>query len=73
MSGLACTKKNVEEEDAAELRLGPDFSDAHCLSMAEVKLICDSKLEDDKDKGEQTNTTQTRCACFRLGFWPVAV
>ena len=61
MSGLACTKKVVEDEDAQELRLGEDFTDAHCLSMDEVNLICAAKLGDDLDKiGEPTSTTQTK-------------
>lgn len=62
MSGLACTKKVTEEEDATELRLGPDFNEAQCLSMAEVRLIQQSKIEDDHETGVETSTTQTRCA-----------
>lgn len=62
MSGLACTKKVTEDEDATELRLGPDFNEAQCLSMAEVRLIQQSKIDDDQETGLETSTTQTRCA-----------
>jgi DNA-directed RNA polymerase II subunit RPB4 len=69
MSGLACTRKVTEDEDATELRLGPDFNDASCLSMAEVRLIQQSKVDDDAESGVETSTTQTRCARFRVkGF-----
>mmetsp|Transcript_31916 Transcript_31916/g.78962 ORF Transcript_31916/g.78962 Transcript_31916/m.78962 type:complete len:149 (+) Transcript_31916:223-669(+) len=60
MSGLACTRKKEEEEDATQLKLGPDFNDKSCLSMAEVRLICQSKVDDDEETGTETNTTQTR-------------
>ena len=53
-------KSEVEEEDASSLKLGFDFEKAQCLSMSEVKLVCESKLDDDQDKGEETSTTQTR-------------
>jgi hypothetical protein len=61
MSGLACTRKVTEDEDATELRLGPDFNEAACLSMAEVRLIQQSKIDDDTEAGVDTSTTQTRC------------
>ena len=56
MSAASCVgrKSAVEEEDASELRLGADFADAHCLSMAEVKIVQTSKLEDDAERGEET-------------------
>jgi len=62
MSAASCVgrKSAVEEEDASELRLGADFADAHCLSMAEVKIVQTSKLEDDAERGEETSTTRTR-------------
>ena len=37
--GVRRTKVGVDEEDASELRLGPDFNEANCLSLAEVKIV----------------------------------
>ena len=62
MSGMACVKKETQDEDATELRLGDDFNEASCLSMAEVRLIQQSKIDDDQETGVETSTTQTRCA-----------
>ena len=36
MSGMACTNQVKEEEDATELKFGPDFDVAQALSMNEV-------------------------------------
>ena len=62
MSAADCVgrKSAVEEEDAAELRLGSDFKDANCLTAAEVKLVCQSKIDDDAEQGEEAPTTKTR-------------
>ena len=40
MSAAACVgrKSAVDEEDASELRLGPDFNEANRPSLAEVKI-----------------------------------
>lgn len=67
MSGLACTKKETVVEDASELNLGKEFEDAACLSLAEVRLIQQSKMDDDRENGDETNTTQTRCARVSRG------
>ncbi|KAG0346124.1 RNA polymerase B [Podila humilis] len=32
----------VEEEDAATLKLGAEFQDAHCLFVSEVKILLDA-------------------------------
>ena len=62
MSAAACVgrKSAVDEEDASELRLGPDFNEANCLSLAEVKIVIESKRDDDREKAEETSTTRTR-------------
>ena len=61
MSGLACLKKSeTEEEEAQELKLGPDFSDANCLSLAEVKLVLEATLEDHESRGEESSSTKTQ-------------
>jgi len=62
MSAASCVgrKSAAEDEDASELRLGNDFSEAHCLSLAEVKIVLNSKLEDDAENGEETSSTKTR-------------
>ena len=62
MSAAACVgrKSAVDEEDASELRLGPDFNAANCLSLAEVKIVIESKRDDDREKAEETSTTRTR-------------
>jgi len=61
MSGMACTNQVKEEEDATELKFGPDFDVAQALSMNEVMLIQESKVGDDRETyGEETSTTQTR-------------
>jgi DNA-directed RNA polymerase II subunit RPB4 len=62
MSAIECVgrKSAVEEEDAGELRLGFDFKDANCLTAAEVKLVCQSKIDDDAEQGEEAPTTRTR-------------
>jgi DNA-directed RNA polymerase II subunit RPB4 len=62
MSAADCVgrKSAVEDEDAAELRLGSDFKDANCLTAAEVKLVCQSKIDDDAEQGEEAPTTKTR-------------
>jgi hypothetical protein len=39
----------VEEEDAAELRLGPEFQNEHCLLFAEVKILLE-RLQQDADQ-----------------------
>jgi hypothetical protein len=55
------------EEDAATLKLGQDFEGYALKGMmlAEVKLVLDSKLAGDRDKGEETTTTKTKCARAR--------
>jgi|TARA_B100001540_G_scaffold43153_1_gene38310 DNA-directed RNA polymerase II subunit RPB4 len=61
MSGLECTNKTTEDEDATELRLGTDFQGAQALTMNEVMLISESKKDDDQEQfGVETITTQTR-------------
>jgi len=62
MSAALCIgRKSAEDvEDAGELRLGPDFDDANCLSLAEVKIVCESKVADDAEQAEETSTTRTR-------------
>jgi len=62
MSEAACIvrKSAVDEEDASELRLGPDFDEAHCLSLAEVKIVIESKRDDDREQAQETSTTSTR-------------
>ena len=57
------TKPALFEEDAATLRLGPDFEGNALKGMmlAEVKLVLDSKMAGDKAKGEETSTTKTKC------------
>ena len=59
MSGMACTNQSKEEEDATELKLGEDFSSAAALSMNEVMLVCQSKVEDDAEAGGETSTATT--------------
>ena len=47
MSGLTCLKKSqTEDEDAQELKLGPDFSEAQCLSVSEVRLVMEAMIYD---------------------------
>ena len=60
MSGLACTHQSKEEEDATELKLGEDFNNAAALSMNEVMLVCQSKVDDDAEAGGETSTTTIR-------------
>ena len=69
MSAAACVgrKSAVDEEDASELRLGPDFNEANCLSLAEVKIVIESKREDDREKAEETSTTRADVVIARLG------
>ena len=63
MSGMACTNQVKEEEDATELKFGPDFDVAQALSMNEVMLIQESKVGDDRETyGEETSTFADACS-----------
>jgi hypothetical protein len=35
------------------------------MMLAEVKVVMDSKIQNDKEKGEETATTKTKCASLR--------
>ena len=61
MSGLACLKKSqTEDEDAQELKLGPDFSDAQCLSISEVRLVMEAMIYDYNNRNEDASSTNTQ-------------
>ena len=61
MSGLACLKKSqTEDEDAQELKLGPDFSDAQCLSISEVRLVMEAMIYDHNNRNEDASSTNTQ-------------
>ena len=64
MSGPAgCYQKAVEEDDVTALKFGDlDRGDKFngCLSMDEVRIIQESKINDDENDGVETSTTQTR-------------
>jgi hypothetical protein len=55
------SKAPPEEEDASKLHLGSDFEAAKGMMLAEVKLVMESKLAQDAQKGEETSTTRTKC------------
>mgnify|MGYP003336044800 FL=1 len=64
MAGPAgCYQKAVEEDDVTALKFGDlDRGDKFngCLSMDEVRIIQESKINDDENDGVETSTTQTR-------------
>jgi hypothetical protein len=37
------------------------------MMLAEVKVVMDSKIQNDKEKGEETATTKTKCARAQCG------
>ena len=42
-----------QEDDASELRFGPDFQNSHCLTNGEVALILEQQLGSSEQKGIQ--------------------
>ena len=61
MSGLTCLKKSqTEDEDAQELKLGPDFSEAQCLSVSEVRLVMEAMIYDYNNRNEDASSTTTQ-------------
>ena len=72
MSGPAgCYQKAVEEDDVTALKFG-DLGQGEkflgCLSMDEVRIIQESKINDDENDGVETTTTQTRTFQKTLEF-----
>ncbi|KIY71890.1 hypothetical protein CYLTODRAFT_368537 [Cylindrobasidium torrendii FP15055 ss-10] len=48
----------AEEEDAATLKLGPDFQNAGCLLISEVKYLLENKDREPPDTAVYTKTLE---------------
>jgi len=55
--------QDEEEEAGQEIRLGPDFQDAHALSVSEARLIVEKTEEVRKKTGKKLRETE----CVLLG------
>ncbi|PLW07668.1 hypothetical protein PCANC_09547 [Puccinia coronata f. sp. avenae] len=42
---MALRRGRIQEEDASQLKLGPDFNEAGCLSISEVKLLLEQRAK----------------------------
>jgi hypothetical protein len=66
----------TEQEDASELKLGPEFENAPCLFNGEVALIlqeikqaAEKTVDDDLwDRAEDQNFINALLYCERFGF-----
>jgi hypothetical protein len=50
--------QDEDEEAGAEIRLGPDFQDAHALSVSEARLIVERTEEVRKKTGKKLRETE---------------
>jgi len=56
------SRRNVSvqvEEDVATLKLGPDFTDAHCLLVSEVAILLDHRKERERETEVSNMFTKT--------------
>ena len=44
----------------ARLKLGPDFSEAQCLSVSEVRLVMEAMIYDYNNRNEDASSTNTQ-------------
>ncbi|KAI0319396.1 HRDC-like protein [Amylostereum chailletii] len=51
-------RQQVEEEDASALKLGPEFNNAGCLLISEVKLLLENRDKDPPDTAVYNKTLE---------------
>ncbi|KAF8202257.1 HRDC-like protein [Pholiota molesta] len=58
MSAKLRHRPNVEEEDASALKLGPEFNNAGCLLISEVKYLLENRDKDAPDTAVYNKTLE---------------